>query len=256
MIYTSYFANIPKIPKKIKKLSIARITPSWAEVDGEVKELAPSSDLLNRYKDGLINEAIYITEYEAQLRELDPFEIADKIEGKAIMCYEKVGDFCHRNLVAKWLESFGFKIKELATTKELADIKVEYTSTLNTNECENNPDKIYVYGDNLISEGEVGQAVIRNCKNSFGIPTKRIPSMLEEGFFSDMKDEEEAVLKSLRELYKIATTGKIIVFPIMGVGTGLAKMEEKSPKIYKQMKTIIDKFFLSHVEKQNKSLFD
>lgn len=39
-----------------------------------------------------------------------------------------------------------------------------------------NKHKIYVFGDNMKRYGKGGQAVIRDCPNSFGIPTKRYPS--------------------------------------------------------------------------------
>lgn len=105
-----------------------------------------------------------------------------------------------------------------------------------------NPDKIYVFGDNLLRRGTAGQAAIRSEPNAFGIPTKRAPSMAPSAFFSDQPDEVEAVLQALRELYVLART-KAVVFPAAGIGTGLARMATSSPEAYRQMCAILSAHF-------------
>lgn len=105
-----------------------------------------------------------------------------------------------------------------------------------------NLDKVFVYGDNMKAFGKGGQAIIRDEPNAFGIPTKRLPSMNENAFFSDKEDERLAVLSSLRKLYVIGQS-KVIVFPHCGIGTGLALMREKSPKLFDEMNGILKEFF-------------
>jgi uncharacterized protein (DUF488 family) len=39
--------------------------------------------------------------------------VAQALEGKVLLCYEKSGDFCHRHLVAEWLRRYGYEVKEL-----------------------------------------------------------------------------------------------------------------------------------------------
>ncbi len=101
----------------------------------------------------------------------------------------------------------------------------------------------------MIGKGKAGQASIRDTKNkdgktvAFGIPTKQLPSMNDNAFFSDTVDEAKAVMKSLRELYKLKQQGWNIVFPEDGLGTGLARMKEKSPKTFKEMNNIIKEHF-------------
>lgn len=119
---------------------------------------------------------------------------------------------------------------------------IEYTKILSTQLLRAHPDKIYIYGDNLKSFGKGGQAVIRDEPNAFGIPTKRYPSWDDWAFFSDKEDEIEAVKESLRSLYKIAQS-KTLVFPEDGIGTGRAKMKEKSPVAYKMMCDILWEHF-------------
>lgn len=105
-----------------------------------------------------------------------------------------------------------------------------------------NHDKVYVFGDNMKAFGKGGQAVIRDEPNAFGIPTKRYPSKDNWAYFSDKEDERVAVIVSLRKLYLIGQR-KMIVFPAAGIGTGLALMEEKSPKLFDEMNGILKEFF-------------
>jgi len=118
MIYTSYFANAKNIKKK-QFVSISRVTPSWFDFDIiEAKELAPSSKLLVAYK----NEEVDTIEYEKiykkeTLSKLDPKEIYEKYNNSVFLCYEKRGDFCHRNIVSAWLEENGYSSKEIEPVK-------------------------------------------------------------------------------------------------------------------------------------------
>lgn len=96
--------------------------------------------------------------------------------------------------------------------------------------CEKNPTTIFVYGDNLIDKGEAGQAIIRNCENAFGIPTKRLPCMYEKCFFSDKEDELFAVQQALMFLYG-ANQARNLAWPKDGIGTGLAQLKAHSPMI-------------------------
>ena len=119
---------------------------------------------------------------------------------------------------------------------------IEYHKILLPPMCRRYPEKIFVFGDNLKAFGKGGQAAIRDEPNAFGIPTKRYPSWDDWAFFSDQPEEIEAVKESLRNLYKIAQ-GKVIVFPEDGIGTGRAKMKEKSPVAYQVMCDILLEHF-------------
>lgn len=101
---------------------------------------------------------------------------------------------------------------------------------LSVAECERNPDIIYVFGDNLLKKGKAGQAVIRDCPNAFGIPTKRLPSMKDDAFFSDRCDEKTHLAETLDMLYLLSKS-HVIAWPKAGIGTGLARLEEKSPML-------------------------
>lgn len=121
-------------------------------------------------------------------------------------------------------------------------MKTEYAERFSIELCQANPDKVYVFGDNLIRAGTAGQACIRREYNSFGVPTKRYPAVTEHSYFSDAACERNHVLNALRELYQMGKF-RTLVFPKDGIGTGLAKMPEKSPLIYKEMCEILLKHF-------------
>ena len=94
-----------------------------------------------------------------------------------------------------------------------------------------NKDKVYIFGDNSLSRGKGGQAIIRDSKNAFGIPTKKAPSTGEDAYFKD--SELESNKQEIDEaIAKIVNDGREVVFPKDGIGTGLAKLKEKAPKTF------------------------
>lgn len=99
--------------------------------------------------------------------------------------------------------------------------------------CRKNSKSIIVFGDNLKGHGKNGQAIIRDEHNSFGVPTKREPTMAKDAYFSDKKEEYEIVKEKLISLWNLHKEGKTIVLPVNQIGTGLSKIEEKSPLIHK-----------------------
>ena len=79
-------------------------------------------------------------------------------------------------------------------------------------DCSNHPDRVFIFGDNLIQKGKGGQAVIRDCHNAYGIPTKRTPSMDNNAFFSDNFDEYDAVKSKIEQLVLLASCKKTTIF--------------------------------------------
>lgn len=121
-------------------------------------------------------------------------------------------------------------------------MNIEYTDELSVQMCRDNPERIYVFGDNLVGAGFAGQAIIRTEYNAFGIPTKRYPSTHIGAYFTDKACERNHVLTALRELYTLGRR-HTIVFPKKGIGTGMAKMARYSPEIYAEMNEILLKHF-------------
>lgn len=133
--------------------------------------------------------------------------------------------------------------------------KIRYVKTYTAEECRKAPNDIFVFGDNTVGKGKApgaGQAVIRDEPNAFGVPTKVAPSNAASSFFSDKEEEIELVKSRLRELFKLGRQGKTLVFPEEGIGTGRAKMAEKSPKAFALMMDILENHFGVEFKKKPK----
>lgn len=82
-----------------------------------MESLAPSVNTVLRYK-GDKDEAAYAERYMLRFATLyapDLVQQLERISGGAdvaLCCYEKPGDFCHRNLVAAWLRKNGVECEE------------------------------------------------------------------------------------------------------------------------------------------------
>ena len=117
MIYTSYFAKMRKMPENLVTISICIVTPQWYK-GKQYKKLAPRNNFFSAWKITHDNH-LYVEQYNREvLAHLDPHETVRELMelsgGKdiALMCYEKPTDFCHRHLVAQWLQKAGYEVRE------------------------------------------------------------------------------------------------------------------------------------------------
>jgi hypothetical protein len=102
-----------------------------------------------------------------------------------------------------------------------------------------NPDTIFIFGDNLIEMGYGGQAAeMRDEPNAVGIPTKKLPSMSEDSFFTD--DEYKQNIKAIDKAIAKIPKGKKVVVPPAGIGTGLAQLPQRAPRTYAYLKKRLD----------------
>lgn len=86
------------------QVAISRTIPKWWRGKWCV-DLAPPWDLVDKWKKGLINERQYKEKYQPILDELDATESYKMLgENAILLCWCKPGEFCHRRLVADWLE--------------------------------------------------------------------------------------------------------------------------------------------------------
>ena len=121
---------------------------------------------------------------------------------------------------------------ELSTSVK-TNVEVEanyYTSKL----LKANPNKIYVFGDNNQRQGKKGQASVRDEANAMGISTKLRPSADEDAFMTDNQIKANAAIID-SDIAKIKATGKTVVFPKDGLGTGLAALKSKAPNTYEYL---------------------
>lgn len=98
-MFTSYFANVKKLPPDLVPVSIARGSPRGFTGRKELR-LAPTWAMLKMKKPE------YDAAFAAILAKLDPAELYQTLGTNAVLlCWEKPGEACHRRLVAEWLET-------------------------------------------------------------------------------------------------------------------------------------------------------
>ncbi len=98
-------------------------------------------------------------------------------------------------------------------------------------DIQKNRDKIYLFGDNLLHRGSGGQAKeMRGEPNSIGIPTKKFPSMYSNSFLSD--EDFELAKDEIDKAFNMIPSSSIVIIPEDGLGTGLAKLDIKAPRIF------------------------
>lgn len=92
------------------------------------------------------------------------------------------------------------------------------------------PEKLFVFGDNLARKGMGGQArEMRGESNAVGLPTKR--SWFQFLSDDDFDEVREAARIDISRLMIQLHQNKIVVWPAAGIGTGFGKLEKYAPKI-------------------------
>lgn len=124
-IYTTYFARVKDLTDDIAPISIAFKAPNGFPGES-YKTVAPPWWMIKEYKDSG-DKGAYEEAYNHQiLRHLDFDKVIDELnflaQGKdiALVCWEKPSEFCHRNLIASWMEEHGQPVEEyqVPTTKK------------------------------------------------------------------------------------------------------------------------------------------
>lgn len=129
-----------------------------------------------------------------------------------------------------------------------------YKGFWNKNICNQNKDKLFIYGDNESRIGSRGQAIIRYCDNAKGISTKKTPSSYYESYYNDEEIEKNknTIDMDIDKIIYLSKYYKYLVFPEDGLGTGLSKLPEKAPKTYSYLNNKLFEIFGINVEKNGK----
>lgn len=122
-------------------------------------------------------------------------------------------------------------------TGEVAVVK-EYSNKL----LKTYPNAVFIFGDNLTGRGKGGQAVIRDEPNAMGIPTKKSPATYDNAYFTD-DDFDTAKAAIDKAIQAIVATGKNVFFPRGGLGTGLAKLDKRAPKVWAYLNEQLESVF-------------
>jgi len=120
---TSCFARVKRIEEGWEPVSIARGQPAWFRGRRYV-DLAPSRPMLK------LARADFCVAYHEQLSRLDPERVFEELGPRAVLlCWEPPNVFCHRRLVAEWLErqlgvvvtEWGFRRDEIMSADEMPE---------------------------------------------------------------------------------------------------------------------------------------
>lgn len=102
----------------------------------------------------------------------------------------------------------------------------------------------YMFGDNILRTGLGGQAgEMRGEANVIGIPTKWKPARTEDSYFVDADLDYIGVELSIKSGFRTAqealSRGFNVVIPLDGLGTGLADLPNRAPRIFAFIETMI-----------------
>ena len=103
------------------------------------------------------------------------------------------------------------------------------------------PDITFVFGDNLSRTGNGGQAIIRNEPNAVGLVSKRTPDHSPAAYMTGTPTDYDAVNADLSRIEELAISGKQLVFPAAGIGTGLARLQITAPDLLAYIDSEISK---------------
>lgn len=153
MVFTSYYGQMRNFPDNVTPVAISRGIPDFYNGD-RILDFAPPGYVFSTYKTAYKKEAAlhfidntamekmkewYTKEYLKHLDSIGPSKIKTMIEGVlplgeqiwtsdtkhiALLCYEKTGDFCHRNLLSAYLREHNLPCRE-ADKEELLEMKEE-----------------------------------------------------------------------------------------------------------------------------------
>lgn len=114
---TSYY-SCQLLKTEMNLVRISTSAPRWFQLPLKTyPKLYPGWDLVNQHKEGKTTEAQAREFYEAKiLSKLNAQEVFNELgEDAVLLCWEKSGAFCHRRIVAEWLEKeLGVKVEELS----------------------------------------------------------------------------------------------------------------------------------------------
>ncbi len=98
---------------------------------------------------------------------------------------------------------------------------IEIPDMITAEWLDDNPDYVFVFGDNTIGEGMGGAAALRYHNQAIGFVTKRRPSDSDSDFYK----VDEYIDRYIREVDRLRTTVKNYpntIFLISKLGAGLA----------------------------------
>jgi len=104
----------------------------------------------------------------------------------------------------------------------------------------NNPDTIFVFGDNLQRKGLGGAAKLRNEPNTYGFITKKAPNNNWSSFYKP-DDYKFVYMAEMLKLVSLIESSRDKTFYISKLGSGLANKHNIYESIIKKGLTLLEK---------------
>ena len=103
---------------------------------------------------------------------------------------------------------------------------------------------LFVFGDNMQGRGLGGQAeAMRGEPNTIGVPTKWSPERRAAAYFTDddrlNRDVWHAINEAFVKMRDALSRGCNVVIPADGLGTGLAELPTRAPKLHAMIEAAI-----------------
>jgi len=122
-------------------------------------------------------------------------------------------------------------------------VKIYTQKWIERDDLRNNPNAVFLFGDNVRRKGMGGQAAaMRGEPNAIGIATKWAPDNRETSFFSD--DDLERISPIITEdflkAFDARSRGRLLIIPADGLGTGLSQLPERAPTINQLVVDFLD----------------
>ena len=125
MIYTGYYSKIKEYTDAgLRLLSISRTKPGFVKDCVDVPPLFPDEKILWDYKKGDFDEMEYTSKYLTQLDGMGIDKIIKTIQifgdDVVLLCWESPEKFCHRHILANYINRNSDLVVEEFEKKELS----------------------------------------------------------------------------------------------------------------------------------------
>ena len=143
------------------------------------------------------------------------------------------------------MNHFPEEIQTVIRSKDFLNKICLFSGYWKVSDCIENPKSLFLFGDNDLKRGKKGQAIIRDCVNTHGIPTKKFPSNNHDAYYSDDQYDENCkkIIMGFVTMIKKSSDYQEIAFPGDGFGTGLAQLGTKAPQTFAFLNTLIERYF-------------
>lgn len=106
-----------------------------------------------------------------------------------------------------------------------------------------NPSVYYIFGDNHRRTGRGGLAAIcRGKPNTIGIRTKKAPLTNATAYLTDDEYDinKEWIDEDMDRVVQYLFEGRVVVFPVAPLGSGLAELDKRAPKTYQYLRELVE----------------